>query len=472
LLTLSVKAGAAVTAGQALATIDPTAYKQAVDQASSDLQAAQENLTTLKTPATALVVSKADVTVAQAQAALEQSRKDLATLQAPDIASLQAAVANAQDSLAVAKLQQDLAVHDATAKTERDLSYSVDWHQRRAFDLADLVAHGKANLEQTNQVTTGTEQDLAAQAQAQLAITHAKRVSAADAATTKVAAAQEAIVAAQKTLDTARAGGDALALAKARLAVQETQLSLDQAKSDRADLVAGTDAATIAAAQADLDKKSLTLTNAKAALSGATLTAPFSGTVLKTNITPGSLVGSGTVVLSMADLKTVQVVASVDETNIKKLTAGQSATVTFDALPGQTLRGAVGDIPLQGALQGGIMVYQVPIALQGADKLPLLVGMTANVKVSLGQANKVLVVPALAIQRASSGYQVLVPNAADPQGEPAAVAVQIGLSDGTYTQIVSGLSLGDKIVYKLAATTTNNNNQNRGFSIFGFGFGR
>jgi hypothetical protein len=194
--------------------------------------------------------------------------------------------------------------------------------------------------------------------------------------------------------------------------------------------------------------------------------------VLKTNITPGSLVGSGTVVLSMADLKTVQVVASVDETNIKKLTAGQSATVTFDALPGQTLRGAVGDIPLQGALQGGIMVYQVPIALQGADKLPLLVGMTANVKVSLGQANKVLVVPALAIQRASSGYQVLVPNAADPQGEPAAVAVQIGLSDGTYTQIVSGLSLGDKIVYKLAATTTNNNNQNRGFSIFGFGFGR
>ena len=54
--------------------------------------------------------------------------------------------------------------------------------------------------------------------------------------------------------------------------------------------------------------------------------------------------------------------------------------MTFDALVGQTLRGTVGEIPLQGALQGGVMVYQVPIVLPGADKLPLLVGMTANVQ--------------------------------------------------------------------------------------------
>ncbi len=469
LLTLQVKAGAAVTAGQVLATIDPTPYKQALDQANSDLQAAQENLATLKTPATTLAVAKADVAIAQAQATLEQARKDLATIQSPDIANLQAAVANAEDSLAVAKLQQDLTVHDSMAKTERDLSYNADWHSRRSFDLADLVAHGQANLEQTNQATT--ERDLAGQLQAQLAVTHAKRVAAADAAAAKAAAAQEAVITAQKALDTARAGGDALALAKARLAVQEAQLTLDQAKSDRDDLVSGTEAATIAAAQADVDKKALAVADAQAAANGATMTAPFSGTVLQTNVTSGSLIGSGTTILTVADLKTVQVVASVDETNIKKVASGQSATITFDALAGQSLRGTVGDAPLQGTLQGGVMVYQVPINLQGADKLPLLVGMTSNVRISLGQATKVLLVPTLAIQRSSSGYQVLVPNATDAKGQPAAVNVQIGLSDGVNTQIVSGLKLGDKFVYKLAAATTNSN-QNRGFSIFGFGFGR
>ena len=76
--------------------------------------------------------------------------------------------------------------------------------------------------------------------------------------------------------------------------------------------------------------------------------------------------------------------ASVDETTIRRVSAGQPAQITFDAVPGQTLQGQVGDVPLQGTLQGGVMVYEVPISLVGAEKLPLLVGMTANVKIAVG----------------------------------------------------------------------------------------
>ena len=81
LLKLEVRAGNVVTAGQVLATIDSPPYEQALDQAKSDLQAAQENLSELKTPATTLEKAKADAAVAKA-AALEQVK----TITQPPIA--------------------------------------------------------------------------------------------------------------------------------------------------------------------------------------------------------------------------------------------------------------------------------------------------------------------------------------------------------------------------------------------------
>ncbi len=473
LLTLSVKAGNTVTVGQVLATIDPAPYQQALDQARSDLQAADEKLADLKTPATELQIAKADQAIAKTEITLQQAKEDLATLKAPDFVSLQDAVANAQDSLTQAQLQQTLAERDATAKSVRDLQYAVSWHERRINELQTLVAGGKANLEQTTALAT--EKETLSQAQADLALAQSRRQAALQLAAAKVTAARATLADAQEKLATSQAGGDKLALAKTQLAVREAEVALATATDDRTKLTQGAEATTLAAAQADLDKKRLAVADAETALAGTKLTAPFSGTILQTNTTPGNLVAANTKILTVANLKVLQVTAAVDETTIKRVTAGQTAQVTFDALPGQTVRGQVGEVPLQGALQGGVMVYQVPISLTGAEKLPLLVGMTANVKVTLGQAQNALLVPALAIQRGSSGYQVLIPNATDPQGEPTAVPVEVGLSDGVNTQIVRGLNLGDKVVTRLAAATTSNNpfgGQRGGFNIMGIQIGR
>jgi RND family efflux transporter MFP subunit len=470
LLKLDVKAGSVVTAGQVLASIDAAPYQQAVDQAKSDLEAAQESLTTLKTPATAVEKAKADATVATAEVALEQAKKNLADLQSHDMAALNDAVASAQDSLALAQLQQTLTDHDATAKNVRDMSYALDFHERKVSELQDLVAHGKANLEQTNAVAT--EQDAVVKGQADLAAAQIRRQVALQTAAAKVEAAKAALVTAQENLAAGKAGGDKLAVAQSQLAVQNAEVNLATAKDARTTVVEGADAAALAAAQAVVDKKQLALDNAVAALAGTKLTAPFAGTVLQTKVAAGNLIGSGTNILTIADLKSLQVAASVDEITIKRVISGQTAQVTFDALVGQTLRGQVGEVPLQGALQGGVMVYEVTISLTGADKLPLLVGMTANVKIATGQAQNALLVPAMAIQRASSGYQVLVPNTSVAQGAPTAVTVEIGLSDGVNTQITKGLNLGDKVLVQLASTTSNNNNQRGGFSIFGLSLGR
>ena len=465
LVSLAVKPGNTVKAGQELATIDPASYQQALDQANSDLQTAEQTLADLKTPATALAIATADETVAQADHGLQQAKRDLINLQAPDLSTLEEAVQNAQDDLALAKLQQTLAEHDAMTKNERDLRYSADWHQRRIVQLQDLVATGKANLEQTNQIAT--EQETLGEIQADLARIQAQRLLALQADAASVTKAQAALAEAQKALADGKAGGDKLALAKAQLAVKDAEYTLAAAQDARAKLDEGADAVKLASAQADVDKKRLAVADADAALTGTKLVAPFDGTVLQTNVAVGDVVAANTNILSLANLNDLQVLASVDETTIRQVSVGQPAQITFDAVPGQTLQGQVGDVPLQGTLQGGVMVYEVPISLVAVEKLPLLVGMTANVKIALGQAENALLVPAMALQKANGMYQVLVPNTVDPAGQPEVVPVEVGLSDGSYTQIVRGLNEGDKVMVEMAATQSNNNF--RGFGDMGGG---
>jgi HlyD family secretion protein len=455
LLTLAVQAGNTVKAGQVVATIDPASYQQAVDQARSDLKTAEDKLAELKTPVTAEQIAQADLAVAKAQSDLENAKQSLADLQTADRTKLQNALRDAQDNLTLAQYSRDLAEHDSLAKSERDLQYAADWYGRRIIQLQELVASGKANLEQTNDLVK--QQELLSSTQASLARTQAQRRLALESAALKVTKAEQAIADAQEALTTAQAGGDALALAKAQLAVQKAQVALVVAKEDRAELDAGPDQVAIAAAQATLDKRRLALSDAEAALAGCQLTAPFDGTVLRVNAAAGNLVSANTKLLNLANLKSLQVIANVDETTIRRVSAGQKAQVTFDALPGRTLRGEVQTVPLQGALQGGVTVYEVPITLTGATDLPLLVGMTANVQIQTGQVANALLVPAMAIQRSGGVYQVLVPNASDPAAPPQAVPVEVGLSDGVNTQIVKGLNVGDKVVVALASAQSNNN---------------
>jgi multidrug efflux pump subunit AcrA (membrane-fusion protein) len=171
--------------------------------------------------------------------------------------------------------------------------------------------------------------------------------------------------------------------------------------------------------------------------------------------------------LTLANLQQLQVLASIDETTIRRVSAGQPAQITFDALPGQTLAGQVGEVPLQGSLQGGVMVYEVPISVDGAQNLSLLTGMTANVQIQTGQAENALLIPSMALQKVNGMYQVLVADAANPTAEPQTVPVEVGLSDGAYTQIVRGLNEGDQVVVQMTNSTTNN--FFGGFSMMGGG---
>ena len=456
LIDLTVTAGNKVEAGQLLATIDPATYQQALDQANSALQDAQQVLADLQTTASDLDIAQADLAVTQAQLALAQAESDLADLDtAADLTDLQVAVQTAQDNLTLAQVQYNVTDRNSLAKSERDLSYAADWHDRRIYEVQALISSGQANLEQTNELTT--EQDALAQAKSDLAQIQAQRQLALQTANTQIVSAQAALADARTTLADAQAGSsDALAAAKANLAVQSAKVDLQAAQDNRQTLADGPDPVDLTVAQAAVDKQALAVTQAQANLDGATLVAPFAGTVLQVNSKTGGRITSSSVVLTLADMDTLEVLASIDETTIRQISTGQAANITFDAFPSQIFNGQVRSVPLQGTLQGGVMVYEVPISLEGVADLPLLVGMTANVSILTGQVENALLVPSMAILTVNGLNQVMVPGGTDPLVSPISVPVEVGLSNGTYTQILRGLVAGDSVVVQLSAATTTN----------------
>jgi RND family efflux transporter MFP subunit len=450
LLTLSVEAGHVVEEGQVLATIDTSPYRQALDQGESDLQEAEELLADLQTPPSDLDVAEADLAVAQAQLRREQAEQKLEDLLNPDVSStLESALNNARDDLAQARLQESLEQYGTLAKSERDLLYAIDWHDRRINELELLVSDGQASLEQIEELAD--ERDELAETRSDLARVQSQRELALQVAAAEAAAAVAAVADAEEALAEAQVGVDGLDLAKAELAIREAEVGLAEAQEKRAELDEGVDPVDLAAAQASLDKKRLAVAEVEADLAAATMGAPFDGTVLKTSVEPGNLINKSRKILTVANLNELRVRAAVDETTIRQVVEGQVAVITFDAFPGQQFSGQVLSVPLQGTLQGDVMVYQVPVLLEGAEELPLLVGMTANVEIRVGQVENVLLVPTMALQNSGGFYQVLVP-ASDAEAAPQAVPVEVGLSDGMYTEIVRGLNAGDQVVVQIQAS--------------------
>lgn len=471
LLTLAVNPGNHVDAGQELATIDKTPYEQALAEAKRTLQEATQALADLQAPVTELAQTQTELAVVQAELNLKQTLKDWDDLHTPtELTDLQTAVQDGQDNLTLAQLRQSLIDHNGLAKSERDLQYTVGWDQRRFWELDDLVRRHQANLEQMEE-KDAVEQDLnelqADLTQVQLQISLSKQAAAAD-----IADAQATLAQAQQDLADAQAGSDALTLATAQVTVQEATVNAQVAWQARDDLAAGPDPAEVATAQAAIDSAKQAVADAEATLVATTLRAPFAGTVLQTGAIPGGRITSDSIILTLANLAELQVAASVDETTIRQVAQGQPVQITFDAFPEQRFQGEVLAVPLQGTLQGDVMVYEVPISLPGTEDLPLLVGMTANAAIQIGQAEGVLLVPAMAIQSGRGRQMVLLPGLNEPGAPtppaPRPVEVEVGLSDGIRTEVVSGLNEGDKVLVQMSAGSSNGNGIFRGGAGGGF----
>jgi HlyD family secretion protein len=461
LFSLEVVPGQPVTSGEVLATIDAAPYELALEDANGSLETAEEKLAELTTPPTSLEVAQADVAVAAAQVDVQAAQDTLYDLENPDISELEAAVTDARLALAQSRVDLLALEQDTTDDEEMSRLREADADAYATYtDFANKV-HAENDVEYQvqlmlhyNKMMDAQDAVVNAEVQADRRLLQAQM---------SVRADEQALSEAEEALADAKAGGDKLVLAQAELALRRAEVALEAAQEARAELDEEADPTEVAAAQAAVEEQRLAVADAEEARAGTELLAPFDGTILDVYVSDGDPVGASTSIVTLANLNSFEVVTTVDETTIRQVSAGQDADISFDAYPDQTFTGQVLSVPLYGTLQGGVTVYDVPISLEGTEALNLLVGMTANVEVQVGQATDALLVPTMALTRASGGYQVLVPNTVDPEGEPEAVPVQVGLSDGTYTQILKGLNDGDEVLVELDTGSEE--------TFFGFGRG-
>ncbi len=356
-------------------------------------------------------------------------------------------------------------------------------------DLATAVASGQQSAVDTAQARLDAAHLTVVAAEARVADATAAVAAGDDAASATAASravlaeADESVFVAQEGLRTAEQderGGqaaDAQSLASARSEVSRAKAALQVlitgnvvAAQTGGDAAAGTSPEE---AQVAVDRAQLDVERAQAALEALTIVAPSSGTVTKVNAAVGDTLGESagsaggttgggaTGASDVITLTTPQLLLAeieIPETDAIRVEPGMAAEVKFSAIPdfvgtGEVLTVAPTDADTSGG--GPIDPYADPFAQGGGAQKTYTVaislsdppagargGLTIAARVIIGEAKDILAVPTTAI---SEFEGVAVVQRRTEDGDIEEVVVEIGLRQGGFTQVLSGLEPGDEI---------------------------
>ena len=465
-----------------ITTAQASAAQDATQQAGS-VQQAQQNLTT-----------------AQATAALDAKQQQTAVDQA------QQNVANAQANANQDATTQEIAVNQALGQLQTDQQTYQNDQKRPICSTSSAPSSGGSSTStppttQPNNCVTQSQldSDNAKISQDQNQVTNAENAQQASALKDSQATASaqnglanaqnsqaaaalkdaQSVQSAQNAIGTAQTGQQAAAL-KDQQAVQNAQQQLASAQLSQQSTAANNavkqappTSATMSADQAQLDSAQAQVDTAQTNFNQTVLTAPVGGTVSLITGVVGQQAGSsnssssssgsssasssstssagsaGSGFVTLTNLQTLQVVAGFSETDAAKIQLGEPATVTFNALPNQTLQGKVSQIDINSQVVSNVVTYNVTVSIVNPPAA-LKPGMTANVAVTTAERDAVLTLPSSAVTTTGSTTTLQVQGA---NGNPVAQIVTIGLRGDTNDEITSGLNVGDKVIITRAATT-------------------
>lgn len=202
------------------------------------------------------------------------------------------------------------------------------------------------------------------------------------------------------------------------------------------------------------------VSKAQTNLGYAIITSPIDGIVLSKEVEEGQTVAAAmetpTLFIIAQDLTDMQVIADVDEADIGGVKEGQRVTFTVDAFPDDLFEGKVTQVRQEATEESNVVTYEVVISAPN-DDLKLKPGLTANVTIFTNERDGVLAVPSKALRFAPNENLLAEGESiTDCEGKDKvwmregsnfkAVPVKIGVTNGTYTEIISGLKEGDAVL--------------------------
>ena len=216
-------------------------------------------------------------------------------------------------------------------------------------------------------------------------------------------------------------------------------------------------------AQIDLESSRESLSQARAQLEQADdrlaktrAYSPIDGTVTSLDIKVGETAISsstnipGSSLMTIADPSSIHTEVNVDEADIADIEVGQEALIYAIAYPDQPVRGVIESIAISAKVAEGQqgLSFAVKIKLLDTEGVTLRPGMSCRAEIFTNTKDSVLAVPIQAVITEEdltvneTSYYLFVRNG----DEVRRVEVEVGLSDDTYQEILSGVAEGDDIV--------------------------
>ncbi|HTZ96474.1 MAG TPA: efflux RND transporter periplasmic adaptor subunit [Terriglobales bacterium] len=210
--------------------------------------------------------------------------------------------------------------------------------------------------------------------------------------------------------------------------------------------------AKIAQAQADVVHNRANLAQLEEQLSYTDIISPIDGIVLSRDVEIGDAVSSilvlgstATLVMTLGDTTEVYVKGKVDESDIGKVYLGQPARIKVESFKDKTFYGKVTKISPMGVEKDNVTTFEVRVSINNPGG-ELKAEMTANAEIILDEHKNVLQIPEGAIiydKDKKASVEIPDPKAKDGMKK---IAVNIGISNGAKTEVLSGLKEGDQVV--------------------------
>ncbi len=223
-------------------------------------------------------------------------------------------------------------------------------------------------------------------------------------------------------------------------------------KRDAAAAQVGVDIAKLKQAKAQVMQSQASLKQLEEQLSYTTIVAPMDGVILSRDVERGDAVSSilvlgstATLVMTEGDTTQVYVQGKVDEADIAHVYLNQPARIKVESFRDRVFNGKVTKISPLGVEKDNVTTFEVRVSIDNPGGL-LKANMTANAEIMLDEHKGVLTVPENAvIYDNQKNATVEVPDKSRKEGKRK-IPVKVGLSNGSVTEVVSGLKEGDQVV--------------------------
>lgn len=176
-------------------------------------------------------------------------------------------------------------------------------------------------------------------------------------------------------------------------------------------------------------------------LQGSEVKASIDGEVANIYVTEGDVVTAGTIIMDLTDYSNLQVKVKVDEYDVKSVEVGKEAIVTINALD-KEVKGTVSHLSKEAQSLNGVSYFVATIDLN--EDSELRVGMSTEVKMVNESVTDVIVIPMIALQFDYTNLPYVYYR--NNQGEVMTKTVELGITDGTLVEVISGLEEGEEIL--------------------------